>query len=88
MLFTAYVIAEAGSLTNDLFRGNTAIQSIFAIFDQRTEIDPENTSGSNNKRRIKGRVKLKNVFFAYPARPDQMIFKGLSLKTDAAMQGK
>jgi ATP-binding cassette subfamily B (MDR/TAP) protein 1 len=37
----------------------------------------------NIKRRIKGRVELKNVFFAYPARPDQMIFKGLSLKIDA-----
>jgi ATP-binding cassette subfamily B (MDR/TAP) protein 1 len=37
----------------------------------------------NITRRIKGRVELKNVFFAYPARPDQMIFKGLSLKIDA-----
>jgi ATP-binding cassette subfamily B (MDR/TAP) protein 1 len=83
LLFTAYIIAEAGSMTNDLSRGSSAIQSVFAIFDRRSEIDPENTPGSDIKRRIKGRVELKNVFFAYPARPDQMIFKGLSLMIDA-----
>lgn len=83
LLFTAYIIAEAGSMTNDLSKGSSAIQSVLAILDRKSEIDPDNKWGLDIKRRIKGRVELKNVFFAYPSRPDQMIFKGLSLKVDA-----
>ncbi|KAL5737755.1 hypothetical protein ACOSP7_030516 [Xanthoceras sorbifolium] len=83
LLFTAYVIAEAGSSTNDLSRGNNAVRSVFAILDRNTEIDPDNTWGRDIKREIRGRVELKNVFFAYPARPDQLIFKGLNLRIEA-----
>jgi len=83
LLFTAYIIAEAGSMTSDISKGSSAIQSVLAILDRRTEIDPESTDGLHIKRKIKGRVELRNVFFAYPARPEQMIFKGLSLKIDA-----
>ncbi|XVE50543.1 hypothetical protein DITRI_Ditri01bG0171200 [Diplodiscus trichospermus] len=83
LLFTAYVIAEAGSMTNDLSKGNSAIRSVFAILDRRTEIDPDNTRGLEIKKAIKGRIELKNVFFAYSTRPDQFIFKGLNLRIEA-----
>jgi ATP-binding cassette subfamily B (MDR/TAP) protein 1 len=32
---------------------------------------------------LKGDIKLKDVFFSYPARPDQMILKGLNLEIEA-----
>ncbi|GMY31409.1 ABC transporter B family member 15-like [Fagus crenata] len=83
LLFTAFIIAEAGSMTNDLSKGSSAIQSVLAILDRKSEIDPDNKWGLDIKRRIKGCVELKNVFFSYPSRPDQMIFKGLTLKIDA-----
>ncbi|XVF77627.1 hypothetical protein PTKIN_Ptkin14bG0061400 [Pterospermum kingtungense] len=83
LLFTAYVIAEAGSMTNDLSKGNSAIRSVFAILDRNTEIDPHTTWGREIKKDIKGRIELKNVFFAYPTRPDQLIFKGLNLRIEA-----
>ena len=83
LLFTAYIIAGAGSMTNDLSKGSSAIQSVLAILDRKSEIDPDNKWGLDIKRRIKGRVELKNVFFSYLSRPDQMIFKGLTLKIDA-----
>ncbi|KAL4324379.1 hypothetical protein GQ457_11G012980 [Hibiscus cannabinus] len=83
LLFTAYVIAEAGSMTNDLSKGNSAIRSVFAILDRKSEIDPDYTWGLEIKKSIKGRIELKNVFFAYPTRPDQMIFKGLNLRIEA-----
>ncbi|KAL6196374.1 hypothetical protein ACLB2K_031989 [Fragaria x ananassa] len=83
LLFTAYIIAEAGSMTSDISKGASAIQAVFAILDRKTEIDPDNRWGLEIKRRIKGRVEFKNVFFAYPTRPEQMILKGLSLRIDA-----
>lgn len=83
LLFTAYVIAEAGSMTSDLSKGSNAVRSVFAILDRRSEIDPDNTWGRDIKKEIRGRIELRNVFFAYPARPDQLIFKGLSLRMEA-----
>ncbi|POO00458.1 ABC transporter [Trema orientale] len=83
LLFTAYIIAEAGSMTSDISKGSSAIQSVLAILDRKSEIDPENKLGLDIKKRIKGRVEFKNVFFSYPTRPDQMILKGLSLRIEA-----
>ncbi|CAL5405665.1 unnamed protein product [Camellia sinensis] len=84
LLFTAYTIAEAGSMTKDLSRGSNAVRSVFEILDRTSEIDPGNSwQQYANKMSIRGRVELKNVFFAYPSRPDQFIFKGLSLKISA-----
>ncbi|CAI0380118.1 unnamed protein product [Linum tenue] len=83
LLFSAYIIAEAGSMTNDLSRGGNAVQSVLSILDRKTEIDPDSQYVSESKKDIRGKVELKEVFFAYPSRPDQMIFKGLNLKMDA-----
>lgn len=84
LLFTAYTIAEAGSMTNDISRGSSAVGSVFAILDRKSEIEPENSWNSGEIRRgIRGRVELKKVVFAYPSRPEQMILKGLSLKISA-----
>ncbi|KAH0986856.1 hypothetical protein GBA52_014033 [Prunus armeniaca] len=60
LLFTAYIIAEAGSMTSDISKGNSAIQSVFAILDRKSEIDPDNKWGLEIKRRIKGRVEFRN----------------------------
>lgn len=82
LLFTAYTIADAGSMTKDISRGSSAVGSVFAILDKKSEIDPNTSYGRDStiKGTIRGRVELKNVFFAYPSRPDQMVFKGLNLK--------
>ncbi|XP_034677879.1 putative multidrug resistance protein [Vitis riparia] len=84
LTFTAKIIADAGSMTSDLSKGSNAIRSVFAILDRKSEIDPENSWGIDpEKTTVKGRIELKNVFFAYPARPNQLILKGLSLKIEA-----
>ncbi|XP_058730505.1 putative multidrug resistance protein [Vicia villosa] len=83
LLFTAYIIAEAGSMTSDISKGSNAVGSVFAILDRKSEIDPETLWGSDKKRKIRGRVELKSVFFAYPSRPEQMVFQGLNLKVEA-----
>ncbi|KAL8239229.1 hypothetical protein R6Q59_015796 [Mikania micrantha] len=81
LLFTAYTIADAGSMTKDISRGSNAVGSVFAILDKKSEINPDTSLGRDSiKAVIRGRVELKNVFFAYPSRPDQMVFKGINLK--------
>ncbi|KAH8518438.1 hypothetical protein H0E87_000332 [Populus deltoides] len=75
--------SEAESITNDLSKGSNAMRAVFAILDRKSEIDPNNSLGTSNiKRKLNIQVELNNVF-AYPTRPDQMIFNVLNLKIDA-----
>ncbi|KAK8983421.1 hypothetical protein V6N11_073837 [Hibiscus sabdariffa] len=53
------------------------------LTQRKSEIDPDYTWGQETKKSIQGRIELKNVFFAYPTRPDQMIFKDLNLRIEA-----
>uniref|UniRef100_A0A0E0CH24 Multidrug resistance protein n=1 Tax=Oryza meridionalis TaxID=40149 RepID=A0A0E0CH24_9ORYZ len=75
---TGRVIAEAGSMTTDLAKGADAVASVFAVLDRETEIDPDNPQGYKPEK-LKGKVDIRGVDFAYPSRPDVIIFKGFTL---------
>ncbi|KDO82143.1 hypothetical protein CISIN_1g047171mg [Citrus sinensis] len=84
LMSTGKNIADAGSMTSDIAKGSSAIRTIFTILDRKSEIDPEDPKASEDiEEPTKGFIELKNVFFSYPSRPDQMIFKGLTLKIEA-----
>lgn len=78
LVSTGRVIADAGSMTTDLAKGADAVASVFAVLDRETEIDPDNPEGYKPDK-LKGEVDIKGVDFAYPSRPDVIIFKGFSL---------
>uniref|UniRef100_A0ACD5Z0U5 Uncharacterized protein n=1 Tax=Avena sativa TaxID=4498 RepID=A0ACD5Z0U5_AVESA len=78
LVSTGRVIADAGSMTTDLAKGADAIASVFAVLDRVTEIDPDSPEGYKPEK-IKGEVDIRGVDFAYPSRPDVIIFKGFSL---------
>ncbi|KAK5842637.1 hypothetical protein PVK06_005015 [Gossypium arboreum] len=85
LMSTGQNIANIGSKTSDLAKCGCAIKRIFAILDWRSEIEPhEDGKGIEVEESNKGEIELKDVFFAYPARPNQMIFKGLCLKIKAS----
>ncbi|KAF8693398.1 hypothetical protein HU200_038791 [Digitaria exilis] len=84
LVSTGRVIAQAGSMTTDLVKGADAASSVFAILDRKTKIDPDNPEGYKPEE-LEGRVEIVGVDFAYPSRPNVIIFKGLSLTID---QGK
>ncbi|KAL9997267.1 putative ABC-type xenobiotic transporter [Helianthus debilis subsp. tardiflorus] len=82
LVSTGRVVAEAGTMTNDLAKGSDALQSVFTVLDRRTLIEPEDLGG-NKPEIITGHVQICDVDFAYPARPDIMIFKGFSIDIEA-----
>ncbi|KAL3533838.1 hypothetical protein ACH5RR_007359 [Cinchona calisaya] len=79
---TGIVIAEAGSMTNDLAKGSNAVGSVFAILDRNSSIEPEDSKG-HKPDKIKGYVEFCDIDFAYPTRPDVIIFSGFSLNIEA-----
>ncbi|TKY50321.1 ABC transporter B family member 15 [Spatholobus suberectus] len=82
LVSTGRVIADAGSMTNDLAKGANAVGSVFAILDRYTKIEPDDIDGYKPEKLI-GKIELHDVHFAYPARPNVMIFQGFSIKIDA-----
>jgi ATP-binding cassette subfamily B (MDR/TAP) protein 1 len=79
LVSTGRVIADAGSMTNDLAKGSDAIGSVFAVLDRHTLIEPEDPEGYKPDK-IVGKVELRDVDFAYPGRPDMMIFNNFSIR--------
>jgi len=82
LVSTGKVIADAGSMTNDLAKGSDAIGSVFTILDRYTKIKPDEIEGHKAKKLI-GKIEFCDVYFAYPSRPNLMIFQGFSIKIDA-----
>ncbi|KAL3723210.1 hypothetical protein ACJRO7_035397 [Eucalyptus globulus] len=82
LLSTGKVIADAGSMTTDIARGSGAMKSVFAVLDRETNIKPADPQGFKPEK-ISGHVEVRDVDFAYPARPDAMILKGFSIDIEA-----
>ncbi|XP_031480680.1 putative multidrug resistance protein isoform X2 [Nymphaea colorata] len=81
LISTGRVIADAGSMTSDLAKGADAVSTVFSILDRYTKIEPDDPEGYKPEA-LKGQIELKDVDFAYPSRPDIMIFKSFSLKLE------
>ncbi|CAI0469208.1 unnamed protein product [Linum tenue] len=83
LMSTGKNIADAGSMSSDIAKGGSAIRSVFEILDRKTEIDPVDPKGIKLRKPINGKIELDKIFFTYQTRPDQPIFRGLSLKIEA-----
>ncbi|CAH8349306.1 unnamed protein product [Eruca vesicaria subsp. sativa] len=78
---TGRAIADAGTMTTDLAKGSDAVVSVFAVLDRCTTIEPEDTNGYLPEK-IKGQIRFDNVDFAYPTRPNVVIFKDFSFEIE------
>ncbi|KAL3833184.1 hypothetical protein ACJIZ3_007920 [Penstemon smallii] len=82
LVSTGRVIADAGTMTNDLDKGANAVGSVFAVLDRYSLIEPEDPDGFKPDK-LMGHIELHDVEFAYPARPNTIIFKGFSIDIEA-----
>ncbi|ONK70238.1 uncharacterized protein A4U43_C05F31680 [Asparagus officinalis] len=82
LFITGRVVANVSSRTADLAKGADAVSSVFAVLDRATFIDPEDQNG-HCPEKLNGRIEIRNVEFAYPTRPNMIIFKRFSLDIDA-----
>ncbi|KAG9154519.1 hypothetical protein Leryth_014966 [Lithospermum erythrorhizon] len=82
LVSTGRVIADAGTMTNDLAKGSDAVGSVFAVLDRYSKIEPEDPEG-HSPDKITGHVELRDIDFAYPARPDLIIFREFSIDIQA-----
>jgi len=82
LIIAAFAIAETLSLAPDLIKGRQALLSVFHVLDRVTTINADDPDAEVVDT-INGDIELKHVAFAYPTRPDALIFKDLNLKVRA-----
>ncbi|GMM27448.1 ATP-binding cassette permease [Martiniozyma asiatica (nom. inval.)] len=84
MIYTEYCGSATFGLASfytELFKGAGAASRLFDILDLQPNIDP--IHGSKLAKPVQGKIKFENVTFAYPTRPDNIIFKNLSFEIAA-----
>lgn len=64
--------------------GQTAAYWMFETIKRKPDIDAYDESGVTLEK-MNGDVELRDVYFSYPARPEQLIFNGFSLRVDSGM---
>jgi ATP-binding cassette subfamily B (MDR/TAP) protein 1 len=74
-----------GALGPDTAAAITSGAKIFKIIDEPTKVDAvsEGIKGDPIPEVFRGEIEFKKVWFRYPTKPNQWIFKGLDLKINA-----
>ncbi|KAE9455096.1 hypothetical protein C3L33_13012, partial [Rhododendron williamsianum] len=84
-------LGQASPCLSAFAAGQAAIYKMFETIKRKPQIDAYDTTGIVFEE-IKGEIELKDVYFAYPSRPDVQIFSGYTLKvpsgTTAALVGQ
>ncbi|KAK1412487.1 hypothetical protein QVD17_33778 [Tagetes erecta] len=91
VLTGAMSLGQASPCLTAFAAGRAAAYKMFETINRKPEIDSYDTKGKvlND---IRGDIELRDVYFTYPARPDEQIFSGFSLSipsgTTAALVGQ
>jgi len=71
-------IGQASSITPDLARASGAAAILFDIIKRVPGIESE--GGLKSEKGIKGKIRFKNVKFAYPSRPQSTVLENFNLE--------
>ncbi|XP_059632048.1 ABC transporter B family member 11-like [Cornus florida] len=91
VLTGSFSLGQASPCMSAFAAGRAAAFKMFETINRKSEIDPYDMNGLKLDD-IRGDIELKDVYFSYPARPDEQIFNGFSLSipsgTTAALVGQ
>ncbi|KAL2326549.1 hypothetical protein Fmac_025607 [Flemingia macrophylla] len=91
VLTASMSLGQASPSMSAFAAGQAAAYKMFQTIERKPEIDSFDPSGKTLED-IQGEIELRDVYFSYPARPEELIFNGFSLHipsgTTAALVGQ
>ncbi|KAG1370984.1 putative ABC transporter B family member 4 [Cocos nucifera] len=84
VLTGSFSLGQASPCMTAFAAGQAAAYKMFQTINRKTEIDSYDTRGKQPKD-IQGDIEFRDVYFSYPARPDEQIFRGFSLLIESGM---
>lgn len=79
LAFSALSSANAAEFAGDQSKAESAKRAAFALFARRSKVDPQGDEGLIPAT-FEGKIEFRNVWFAYPARPEVYALKDLSFE--------
>ena len=88
VITTCVGIGQGMSNVGDIKKASVAFKSLYSTLDTKSLIPPfkRDNEGKISAKNIKGKIELRNVYFAYPTRPEQVILKDISLTIEPGQQ--
>lgn len=79
IIFGCFSLGQATPYINAILAACNAAKGLFALLARKPEIDLSQSKLKPDKSLISGRIIFKNVSFAYPSKPNNLILDGLDL---------
>ncbi|KAI5056799.1 hypothetical protein GOP47_0028617 [Adiantum capillus-veneris] len=80
----AMSLSQSTGLLPDISNAKAAVNSVFALLDRQSKIDPADNSGLiPSPDSVVGNIEFRHVSFRYPSRPDVKVLLDLSLSVKA-----
>ncbi|OQS02521.1 ATP-binding Cassette (ABC) Superfamily [Thraustotheca clavata] len=87
IIMGAMALGESGPSIQAIYTARAAAQEIFGLIARVSAIDPNDNSGRTlDGTKVSGAIKLNNIVFAYPTRPDVVVCRGYSLSIPAGQK--
>ena len=86
MVFTALAVSDTLAMMPDFAKAGLALKTFFSSLDRTPEIIPDDPTAEIvpvDASSVKGEIDLKHVRFAYPTRPDVILFDDFNLHVPA-----
>lgn len=79
IFMVGFGMGQSAAMAPDLAKASVGINNVFRVLDRKSKIDPEDQSGLKEDSAVSDDITFDGVSFAYPSRPDALIYDNMTL---------
>lgn len=79
ILMVGFGMGQSAAMAPDVAKASVGVSNVFSVIDRKSKINPEDTSGLKEEAVTSNDITFDNITFAYPTRPDALIYDDMTL---------